>query len=241
MLVKERELERPSELFSGRNKESGGGEASAALFVRELKVWGTRKSALREVPRNEAPRQQQLAVAEVFDVNVGAEADVIGQVPTVVIGIVVDDDLVGVPEPIVAVAGVKRADAEIKAVEPEAAGTAATEMPDMASANAAAETAMLPGMVEMEAGIIVSGVVADPFAVGVNVRGFGMAFLVIELGMIVAMFGWCWACWSVVNGRRAMPRNVAASHFGLTAATAVRFLGESWSRKNQAQCENSEK
>ena len=34
---------------------------------------------------------------EIRDVNVRAEANVVGEIPTVVVGIVVDDDVVGVP------------------------------------------------------------------------------------------------------------------------------------------------
>jgi len=45
----------------------------------------------------------------------------------------------------------------------------------MAAADAAAEAAMLEGMIEMVVSIIWPGVVADPLAVLVDVRRFGMA------------------------------------------------------------------
>ena len=95
-----------------------------------------------------------LAVAEIFDVDVGAEANVIGQVPAVVIGILVDDDLVGIPEPIVAIAYIRVSDVEIKAAKPEAPGTATGDAPNVAAAEAAGEVAMLPRMIEMEVRII---------------------------------------------------------------------------------------
>ena len=118
----------------------------------------------------------KLAVAEVHHVNVGAEADVVGQVPAVVIGILVNDNLVGVPQPFVAVADIRIGNAEVEAAEPETAGTAANDAPDMAAAEAAVEVAVLPGMLDMEAGVIAAGVVADPLPVGVDVRSFGVAF-----------------------------------------------------------------
>lgn len=96
---------------------------------------------------------RRLAVAEELDVDVGAEADVIGEVPANVIGIFVDDDVVASPVPVVAIANVRACNAEIETVKPEAGRTAAGEMPDMAFAKAAAEVAMLPRMIEMEAGI----------------------------------------------------------------------------------------
>lgn len=44
--------------------------------------------------------------AEVLDVDVGAQTDIVGEVPALVVGIVVDDDVVAVPEPVVAEADV---------------------------------------------------------------------------------------------------------------------------------------
>ncbi len=116
-----------------------------------------------------------LAVAEIFDVAVGAEADVVGEVPAVVIGIFEDGDLVIGPIPIVAEAVVRRSDAEIEAAEPEARSIAAADAPNVAAAEAAGEAAMLPGMIEVIVGIIAASVVANPFAVGMDVRSFRMA------------------------------------------------------------------
>jgi hypothetical protein len=54
-------------------------------------------------------------------------------------------------------------------------------VPDVAAAEATGEVAVLPGMVEVVVNIVMAGVVADPFAVGVNVRRVGMACLVVEV------------------------------------------------------------
>jgi hypothetical protein len=119
--------------------------------------------------------------AEILNVNVGPETNVVCEIPSVVIGIFVDDNVVAVPEPAVAVADVKGRDVEIETAEPEAIGAAAGEMPDVAGAEAAGEVAVLPGMIEVIVNVVASGVVADPFAVGVNVRRVGMAGMIVEM------------------------------------------------------------
>ena len=43
------------------------------------------------------------SVAEIFPVDVGAESHVVGEVPAGMVGIIVDDDVVVVPEPVVGV------------------------------------------------------------------------------------------------------------------------------------------
>jgi len=94
------------------------------------------------------------------------------------VGIFVDHDLVAVPEPVIAVGKVEGGDAEGEAAKPKTVGTAAANPPNVAAAEAASEAAVLPGMIEVEAGIVATGVVPNPSAVVVDVRGFGMAFFV---------------------------------------------------------------
>jgi len=72
----------------------------------------------------------------------------------------------------------------------------------MAAAEAAGESPMLKGMIEVKAGIVASGVMADPSAVVVDVRGFGMACFVAAWGRF---------------GRRAMRRR--RTMFGNESAT----------------------
>jgi hypothetical protein len=137
---------------------------------------------------------RRLRGAQVFDVAVSAQASVVGEIEAVVVGIFVDDDLVGAPVPVIAEAVVGGEDAESEATEPEAFAIAAFDAPDVAGAEAAGEVAVRPSMIDMVAGIIFAGVVADPFAVGVDVRGVGMAGFV----GIVAIFDGM----SVSPGRR---------------------------------------
>ena len=90
--------------------------------------------------------------SEIHHVDVDAEADVVGEIPAWVVGIGIEDDVVGIPEPAVAIAEVGGSDAEVVSAKPEAGRTAAADPPDLACADAAGETAMLPGVVEVVGG-----------------------------------------------------------------------------------------
>src|SRR5271169_3949927 len=80
---------------------------------------------------------------EVADMNVGAQPDVVSEIPAVVVGIFVDHDIVAVPEPVIAIGQVKRGDAEVVAAKPETAGIASLNAPAVSAAKAAVEAAML--------------------------------------------------------------------------------------------------
>jgi len=120
--------------------------------------------------------------SEVLHVNVSSQSRVVGQIPAVVVGVFVDHDLVAVPEPVSGQGQVKRGHAERPTVKPETAGAASANAPYVAAAESAGEMAVLPGMIKMEAGIIAPGVMPDPGAVVVDMRGLGMAFLVMKIG-----------------------------------------------------------
>lgn len=132
-------------------------------------------------PTRVALTETWLTVAEELDVNVGTQPDVERQVPTDVVRIVVNHNLVTVPEPVVAVADVSGSNTEIETAEPEAAGPSSRQMPNVAAANSAREAPMLPRVIEVVAGVPGTGIVSDPFAVGVNVRGIGVPGRVVEM------------------------------------------------------------
>lgn len=175
-----------------------------------------------------------------MNVAVGAQARVVGEVPAVVVGIFVDDDLVGAPIPIAAEAVVGGGDAEGEAAEPEAVAVAAFDAPLMAGAEAASEAAMLKRMIEVIVGVIAAGVMADPRIVGVNVGGFGVALFVgISRGFL-----WCGVLLRP-GRRRAVSRNMAVSDIAsLRRGTVLRasllfFLRESRNGTDQEQCKNA--
>jgi hypothetical protein len=147
------------------------------------------------------------ALAEVLDVDVSAEAGVVGEVPAGVVRIFVDNDLVGVPEPAVDVAKVVRGYAKVEASKPEAGWATTAQTPDVGGAEAAVEVAVLPGMVEMVVGVVAAGIVAYP-VVFVDVRGVGMA------GMVdittVGGRGWTVIRFGAVSGGWMRRRSTAA-------------------------------
>jgi len=136
--------------------------------------------------------------AEVFDVDVSAETNVIGEIPSWVIRIFVDDHIVAIPVPAITEGDIVRGYAEIEAVEPEAAGSAAAETPVMRGAEAARKVTMLPRVIEVIVRIIATCVMANPVIAFVHVRGIGMPWMILE----VAMLFWRVGC--AVKGRRAV-------------------------------------
>jgi hypothetical protein len=123
-------------------------------------------------------RKSGVLCAEVQNVHIDAEACVVGEIVAGIVRIGIEDDVVGVPVPAVAVGDVSCSDAEEESAEAEAGGTSAAETPDLASADCSWEVSVLPGMVEVVAGVI-GGNVADPAIVaGIDVGGGGVTRLV---------------------------------------------------------------
>jgi len=166
--------------------------------------------------------------------NIRSEPDVVGQVPAVMIGVIVDDDVVAVPEPVPTVIRIEGGDVEVESAEPEAAWTAAPEVPDVATADPAFKMAMFPGMVEVKVGVVASLVVTDPLAVAVNVRGIGMAFSVAE-----ALFGGILTRRGGVRGWGTVVRYVASSDT-MASATVITVLSPKGQRKNERESEELE-
>jgi hypothetical protein len=120
-----------------------------------------------------------LLAAEILHVDVGSEPRVIREVPAWVIWVVVQHDVVAVPQPIANVAIVIRRDAPVKAAEPEAVPASASEAINVLGANSAAEVSVFPRMIKMVVSIAATGVMTDPtIPFSMNVRSFRMAFLI---------------------------------------------------------------
>ena len=97
------------------------------------------------------------------------------------VGIVIDDEVIAVPEPVAAEADVVGSNGEIKAAEPEAAGAASGEVPDVATADATGEVSVRPRVIEVVVSVATAGVVADPFVVGMDVRGVGVTSAIVKV------------------------------------------------------------
>lgn len=129
-----------------------------------------------------------LSRPEILNVAVGAEPDVVRQVPTNVIGIRVNDDVIGIPEPVAAGIIIIRSDTKEKAAEPEAISRPAGKPVDVAAADFTREMSMLPRVIQVVVRIVWTSVVTNPLIViRVNVRGRRMSALVAVVRMLIAL------------------------------------------------------
>ncbi len=123
--------------------------------------------------------------SQIHHVDVGSEPDIIGEVPADVIGIVVNDDVVRIPEPVVTETKVVWSYGEIETAEPEAAGTTASKAKDVAATNTTGEVTMLPGMIQMVMRVVAAGIMAYPSFASIDVRSIGMSFLFAEVAVFL--------------------------------------------------------
>jgi len=157
-------------------------------------------------------------------VNVGAQAYVVGEIPAIVVGIFVNHHVVAVPIPVIGVGKVKRGDAEVEATKPETPRIPTLDAPTMSTAEATLKAAVLPRVVLAKAVIIPPHVVPNPFAVVVDVWGFGMAVPVlirvpvaVVMVVIVAI-----VCMPVaVISLRAVMRNVSSTDIVVAVVAIV--------------------
>jgi len=113
--------------------------------------------------------------------NVGAEPDVVGQVPTRMVRIFIDHYIVAVPKPIAAIAKVIRGDCESEPSKEESAWTSASEVKNVMGPKAAGKVSVLPGMVKMIVYIAGTGVVTNPLTIWMDVRSVGVTVLVRKI------------------------------------------------------------
>jgi hypothetical protein len=138
-------------------------------------------------------------------VHIGAESRIVGEIPAFVIRIVVDDDVVVSPIPIINVGEIEGSYAEVKSAEPETAGSSTAEAPYVARSETALEAAMLPGMVKVESGIATAIGVADPLVILVDVRSFGVrGFIAIRSARLISLARLSFLAWSLF-ARRGFP------------------------------------
>jgi hypothetical protein len=86
--------------------------------------------------------------------NVDAEPSIIGEVPTWIVRVIIDYDRVGVPDPIGRVRDIDWGYTPVPVVEPKPVGAATGQAPLVAGAEAAAETAVLPWVIQVKTRIM---------------------------------------------------------------------------------------
>lgn len=145
--------------------------------------------------------------------DVGAQPGVIGEIPARIVAIGVEDDIVAIPKPVVAITHVGWSDHEEISVEVEAVWASAFEAIDVARAKFTREMAVFPRTIEVIA--VVPAFVADPAVVlGVHMGSIGMPW---SLGIIPR-------------------RSAAAAAFGRAAAPFGRTSGRSGSALTLGRC-----
>ena len=115
--------------------------------------------------------------AKIHHVDIRTQAHVVSEIPADVVRIVVDDDFIGAPEPTVAESDVGGRDGPVPAIEPEAIGTSAAKMPHMPGTEASGKVAVRPGVVDVIARIVGTGVMTNPGFALIDVRRVGVARL----------------------------------------------------------------
>jgi hypothetical protein len=169
-----------------------------------------------------------------------------------VVGIVIDDDGIAVPVPVIGVVVIVGSYAEIEAAEPEALAVSTSQVILMAAAKAAGKAAVFPGMIEVIARVTATGIVTDPVVIAVDVRRVRMigpiakgATVVLIVAVRSAIFGSTIfgstilraVRWSASRGSRTVGGNVAAAHIVSTTAALSTALRASagWEKRGRSK------
>jgi hypothetical protein len=99
------------------------------------------------------------------------------------IRVLVDHDRIGSKIPVGDVGILVGKNAEAKAPEPKSIRAAALQVEDMTRSEATCKVSVLPGMIQMETLIAASGIVTNPFAIGMHVRAIRMRFNITEVAL----------------------------------------------------------
>src|SRR5580692_228240 len=114
---------------------------------------------------------QVLAISHVHYMDVRPQPDVVSQIPAVVVGILVDHDIVGAPVPVVAVAEIILCNRKVEAAEPEAARASPFNAKRMSPPEAATKSSVFERMIDVVVRVVLPCIMSDPFvAAGMDVR-----------------------------------------------------------------------
>lgn len=127
------------------------------------------------------------------------QSDVVRQVVAGIVRVVIDHNVIGVPEPIIDINEVRICNLEEEPAKTKAVWIAAAQPPYMPSANGSGEAPVFPRMIKMVTRVV--PFVADPAIVfRVNMRCLRMAFgiavgAVVLLGRLMGSRMWRSVCW----------------------------------------------
>jgi hypothetical protein len=154
---------------------------------------------------------------QIEDVKISTQSHVVGNVPTNVVWILINHDLVSVPEPVPAKVDIVWSNTEEEAAEPETARPASFNPKDMAWAKTTPKTSTLPSTIQMEVRITTATFMSDPLAVTVNVGRVGMSRPVVECVVL------CYRMLSSPDRSGTVSRDVPAAN--LVTIALMSFLG----------------
>lgn len=154
---------------------------------------------------------------------VGAKPDVVGQVPAVVIGIRVNDDIVGVPKPVTAGIVVIWSDAEEEATEPKVVPRSTRKPKDVVAADFSWETPVFKWMIQMIVRVVPASVMTNPLIiVRVDVRGRGMSSLVFITTTLIALLSVSRVAGASGGSRRSYRRGAVSGNMSLANSGFLR-------------------
>lgn len=152
---------------------------------------------------------------------------IVGEVPARIVGVFINDDWIGIPEPAGCEGDVDGRNTPVPVIEPEPIGAASSEMPFVSGTKPAVETAVLPGMRQVKPWI--GTIMTNPMPVpGIDVGSIGMPRLIAKILVLFvpslrsSRFRRA-GCGRAVALLRTVRRNVAVPHLGMLASSVVRL------------------
>ena len=118
--------------------------------------------------------------------DVGAQARIVGEIVARIVRVVVENDVIRVPNPAVGIAQVAGGDGKVETVKEESGRAATAEAIHVRGAELAGKVSVLPGVIQMKGASAI--VVADPAAIVMDVRSFRVTTGITEtVGLLCAL------------------------------------------------------
>lgn len=202
------------------------------------------RTLLEREARITRPIYQGLLISpEKRDVNVSAQPRVIGEVKPVVVGILINHDLIPVPVPVIGEAVIVIDDAEVVAAEPETFSAPTLNAENMAAAKAAVEPSMFPRMIHVVVLIIAARVMPNPLIIRVNVGCVRVPRLVAEAAVFLGPIFRSAVLRTTVfrstlldpGGSGTASRNVPAANITMFVTSPIVILLRNSNDRNQQQ------
>ena len=101
-------------------------------------------------------------VPHVCDMRISTQSHIVGKVPPDVVGVVVDHNVVAVPQPVIAISVIECRNREKESTYRKSTAVAAVQSPHMPGTDGARKVAVLPRMIEVIVRIVATHIVPNP-------------------------------------------------------------------------------